>query len=257
LPQLWKEQAPLPAVGGPSGGKLRVGYVSADFVNHPTADLMQSALLLHDKGTMEIFLYSISRNDSSVYRKVLMREIPNFRALPNRDTDRKCAEAIAQDRIHVLVNLNSHTAGERNGIFVFRPAPVQLVYLAYPGTHGASYLDYNVVDKTVSPREHRDHYTEALVYMPHCYQTNSFKDLYQEVLHADHLPSRAAHALPEDAVVLCTFNRLGRITPDVFHTWCALVLLRLLSARDGFIGLHRERFCFCCSEQFANLLSLV
>ena len=47
--------------------------MSADFVNHPTADLMQSALLLHDQAKFDIFLYSISRDDSSVYRSAPFR----------------------------------------------------------------------------------------------------------------------------------------------------------------------------------------
>jgi len=206
------------------GEKLRIGYVSADFVNHPTADLMQSALLLHDMDKYEVFLYSITRNDSSVYRKVLQREHgANFRVLPNAITDKKCAEMVAGDGIHILVNLNSHTAGERNGIFAFRPAPVQVVYLAFPGTHGATYIDYNVVDKTVVPSHNRQYFSESLVYMPHCYQTNSYRDVYPEILDPQNLPSRAAHGLPEEAVVFCTFNRLGRITPEVFARWIRIL----------------------------------
>lgn len=206
------------------GEKLRIGYVSADFVNHPTADLMQSALLLHDMGKYDIFLYSITRNDSSTYRKVLQRELgANFRVLPNGVTDKKCAEMLQQDGIHILINLNSHTAGERNGIFAFRPAPIQVVYLAFPGTHGASYIDYNVVDKTVAPRHNRPFFSERLVYMPHCYQTNSFRDMYPEVLEAHNLPTRSAHGLVEGAVVFCTFNRLGRISPEVFECWIRIL----------------------------------
>ena len=229
--QLWQadklEAALLPAPVSPGlqppTRRLRIGYLSADFCNHPTADLMQSALLLHDKSKFEIFLYAITRHDSSQYRQVLQREITHFRSLPKRKSDKQCAQIIADDAIHILINLNSHTAGERNGIFALRPAPVQVVYLAFPGTHGASYLDYNVVDKTVSPSEHRELYTEKLVYMPHCYQTNSFKDLYPEVLSSECLPARAAHGLPEDAIVYCTFNRLGRITPDLLAVWANIL----------------------------------
>eukprot|EP00961_Rhodomonas_salina_P164335 2213638-Rhodomonas_salina.1 len=102
----------------------------------------------------------------------------------------RCAEIIAEQGIHVLVNLNGHTAGDRNGISAMRPAPVQLVYLAYPGTMGADYIDYNVsamalwscvlsvggegrvqvVDDNVCPPHHREHYSEKLLRMPHCYQ---------------------------------------------------------------------------------------
>jgi len=167
---------------------------------------------------------------------------------------------IRDDGVHILINLNSHTAGERNGIFAHRPAPVQVVYLAYPGTHGASYLDYNVVDRTVSPEDQREHYSEKLVYMPHCYQTNSFKDLYGEVLDKSLLPTRQEHGLPAEGIVFCTFNRLGRITPGIFQAWIEILkqvpnsviwlykhpntaVLRLLdTARTA--GIDASRFCF-------------
>ncbi len=99
----------------------------------------------------------------------------------------------------------------------------QVVYLAFPGTHGATYLDYNVVDRTVSPHQHRHLYTEKLIYMPHCYQTNSFKDLYPEILLGDSAPLRSAHNLPHDAIVYCTFNRLGRITADMLAVWANIL----------------------------------
>jgi hypothetical protein len=67
---------------------------------------MQSALLLHDKARFDIYLYAITRHDSSQYRQVLKREIPNFRSLPNTKTDKACAQMIADDGIHVLINLN-------------------------------------------------------------------------------------------------------------------------------------------------------
>jgi protein O-GlcNAc transferase len=122
--------------------------------------------------------------------------------------------------IHILVNLNGHTAGDRNGISALRPAPIQLVYLAYPGTLGADYIDYNVTDKVVCPHEHREFYTERLLYMPHCYQVNSFRDLYRDVLDRDKLPTRQDHQLPDNSTfVYCNFCRLGRITPDLFEVW--------------------------------------
>ena len=40
-----------------SGGRLRIGYVSSDFGNHPTSHLMQSIPGLHDRSKVEIFCY--------------------------------------------------------------------------------------------------------------------------------------------------------------------------------------------------------
>ena len=203
--------------------RLRIGYMSSDFVNHPTADLIIRALLLHNSEEFETFCYSLAKDDNSSYRRVLEKEIRNFRLMPKGLSDRKCAEMIAEDGIHILVNLNGHTAGDRNGISALRPAPLQVVYLAYPGTMGARYIDYNVVDHHVCPHEHREFYTEKLLYMPHSYQANSFNDLYKQILSADKLPKRADYQLPEDAFVLCNFCRLGRITEELFSVWMRIL----------------------------------
>jgi len=204
--------------------RLRIGYLSSDFVDHPTADLIQSALLKHDKDKFEIFCYSISREDDSEYRQRLRFGMEHFKHFCTNQNDKKCAEQIAADGIHILVNLNGHTAGDRNGISALRPAPLQLVYLAYPGTMGADYIDYNVTDKTVCPDEHRNFYTEHLIYMPHCYQTNSFRELYSDVLDTAKLPKRSDHHLPDQPTfIFCNFCRLGRITPDLFEVWMRIL----------------------------------
>ena len=217
--------------------RLRIGYLSSDFVDHPTADLIQSALLKHDRARFEIFCYSISREDDSEYRKTLSQKMEHFTHFPRTLTDRKCAELIAADGIHILVNLNGHTAGDRNGISALRPAPIQLVYLAYPGTMGADYVDYNVTDKVVCPDSHEECYSERLLYMPHCYQTNSFRELYADVLNTSTLPSRGDHQLPDDPTfVFCNFCRLGRITPDLFAAWMRI----LKRVPDSVIWLYKH-----------------
>ena len=204
--------------------RLRIGYLSSDFVDHPTADLIQSALLKHDKSKFEIFCYSISREDDSDYRRRLSAEMEHFIHFSKNQNDKKCAEHIAADGIHILINLNGHTAGDRNGISALRPAPLQLVYLAYPGTMGADYIDYNVTDKTVCPDAHREFYTERLLYMPHCYQTNSFRELYSDILDTSNLPTRADHHLPaQPTFIFCNFCRLGRITPELFEVWMRIL----------------------------------
>lgn len=205
-------------------GRLRVGYLSADFVDHPTCDLILSALLQHDRSRFEIYCYSISREDDSPNRARLQQEMEQFRHFPETWSDKRCAQAIAADGIHILINLNGHTAGERNGISALRPAPLQMVYLAYPGTMGADYIDYNVTDKNVAPKRNRKFYTERLLLMPNCYQVNSFKELYSDVLDKSKLPSRADHRLPaEPTFIFCCFCRLGRITPEVFACWMRIL----------------------------------
>ena len=233
---MWKSESLKFALNDPEF-RLRIGYISSDFVHHPTVDLIISALLKHDRKKFEIFCYSISREDDSDYRRKLSTEMEHFMHFPKSFTDKKCAEHISADGIHILVNLNGHTEGDRNGINALRPAPLQLVYLGYPGTMGADYIDYNVTDKVVCPKEHCKFYTERFLYMPHCYQVNSFRELYSDVLDSQKLPTRADHQLPDKPTfIFCNFCRLGRITANLFEVWMKI----LKRVPDSVIWLYKH-----------------
>ena len=100
--------------------------------------MILSAFRTHNRMRFEIFAYSISQTDCSDQRKVFLKLMDRFVHFPQHFSDEQCARAIAQDGIHILVNLNGHAAGNRNGISALCSAPRQLLYLAYPGTMGAS-----------------------------------------------------------------------------------------------------------------------
>jgi protein O-GlcNAc transferase len=90
----------------------------------------------------------------------------------------KAADRIHSDRIHILVNMNGYTKGARNEIFALRPAPIQVMWLGYPGTSGAQYMDYIVTDETTSPLEFASHYSEKFAYMPHTYFIGDHKQMF-------------------------------------------------------------------------------
>jgi protein O-GlcNAc transferase len=116
--------------------------------------------------------------------------------------------------LYIYIHLHTHTHTHTNTHTHLQ------VYLAFPGTMGATWMDYNVVDLVVCPHHHREFYTERLLYMPHCYQTNSFKDLYSGIFNSSKLATRAEHGLPpEPAFIFCNFCQLGRITSELFHSW--------------------------------------
>src|SRR5262249_38539712 len=109
------------------------------------------------------------------------------------------------------------------GIFAKRPAPVQVSYLGFPGTMGASYIDYIVADRFLIPRDQRHGYSEKVVYLPDSYQAN---DRDRRI--SDRTPSRTEAGLPAGGFVFCCFNNSFKITPDVFDVW-----MRLLREIDG------------------------
>ncbi|KMY91610.1 uncharacterized protein Dsimw501_GD17889, isoform C [Drosophila simulans] len=162
----------------PTKGRLRIGYLSSDFGNHPTSHLMQSVPGLHDRSKVEIFCYALSPDDGTTFRHKISRESENFVDLSQIPCNGKAADKIFNDGIHILVNMNGYTKGARNEIFALRPAPIQVMWLGYPGTSGASFMDYIITDSVTSPIELAYQYSEKLSYMPHTYFIGDHKQMF-------------------------------------------------------------------------------
>lgn len=162
--------------------KLRIGYVSSDYGNHPTSHLMQSVPGMHNRDRVEIFCYALSPNDGTKFRSKVEREADHFIDFSAIPCNGKAADRIYADRIHILVNMNGYTKGARNEIFALKPAPVQVMWLGYPGTSGASYMDYIVTDATTSPLNLADQYSEKLAHMPETFFLGDHKQMFPHLI---------------------------------------------------------------------------
>uniref|UniRef100_A0A915B7I1 protein O-GlcNAc transferase n=1 Tax=Parascaris univalens TaxID=6257 RepID=A0A915B7I1_PARUN len=151
------------------GHRLKIGYVSSDFGNHPTSHLMQSIPGMHNRESVEVYCYALSVNDGTNFRQKLMNESEHFVDLSLIPSNDKAADRIHDDGIHILINMNGYTKGARNEIFAMRPAPIQVMWLGYPGTSGAPFMDYIITDSVTSPLELAHAYSEKLAYMPHTF----------------------------------------------------------------------------------------
>ncbi|XP_059833039.1 UDP-N-acetylglucosamine--peptide N-acetylglucosaminyltransferase 110 kDa subunit isoform X3 [Hypanus sabinus] len=152
-----------------SNGRLKIGFVSSDFGNHPTSHLMQSIPGMHNSEKFEVFCYALSSDDGTNFRVKVVAEANNFVDLSQIPCNGKAADRIHQDGIHILVNMNGYTKGARNELFALRPAPIQAMWLGYPGTSGAPFMDYIITDKETSPLELAEQYSEKLAYMPNTF----------------------------------------------------------------------------------------
>lgn len=179
----------------PNGERIRIGYVSSDFGNHPTSHLMQSIPGLHDRSQVEIFCYSLSPDDGTTFRYKISQEAEHFVDLSTIPCNGKAADRIYNDGIHILVNMNGYTKGARNEIFALRPAPIQVMWLGYPGTSGASFMDYIITDSVTSPMELAHQYSEKLAYMPYTYFIGDHKQMFP------HLKERLIVADKQQSVV--------------------------------------------------------
>jgi predicted O-linked N-acetylglucosamine transferase (SPINDLY family) len=202
--------------------KIHIGYVSADFHGHATAYLLAEALELHDKSRFRVTAFSLGPDDRSDIRKRLVGAVDEF--VECRDlSDLDVARAVAASEIDILVDLKGFTKDARTNIFAYRPAPIQVNYLGYPGTMGAPYIDYIIGDKAILDRSDGPAYAEKLVRLPHSYQPHDRKRAV-----VGSAPGRGEVGLPEHGFVFCSFNNNYKILPDIFDSW-----MRILRSVEG------------------------
>lgn len=201
--------------------KIRVGYVSGEFREQATSHLLVGVLELHDKSRFDIYGFDNGWDDGSEIRRRINAAVPNMINIRQLD-DAAALAAIRERQIDVLINLNGYFGEQRTQLFAARAAPVQVNYLGFPGTLGASYMDYIIADRRVIPENHKPFYNEKIVYLPNCYQANDDKRKI-----AAKVPSRLDCGLPESGLVFCCFNNSYKILPAVFDRW-----MRILSQVD-------------------------
>jgi predicted O-linked N-acetylglucosamine transferase (SPINDLY family) len=197
--------------------KIRVAYLSSDFRRHAVAYLVAELFERHDRSRFEVIGVSFGSNDGSEMRSRLVAAFDRFIDV-RMQSDHDVARLIKDLQVDIAVDLNGHTQYGRLGILAFRPAPIQVTYLGFPGTTGTDFIDYIIADAIVLPFDQQPHYTEHIVHLPDCYQVNDRKRMI-----APHTLTRKEFALPVDGIVFCCFNNTWKITPAVFDVWMRLL----------------------------------
>lgn len=196
--------------------RIRLAYLSADFHQHPTAQLLAELFERHDRSRFEITGIAFGPDDGSAMRTRIRRSFDHFEDVRGK-SDAEVAALLKARETDIAVDLNGHTAGARTGIFACRPAPVQVNYLVYPGTIGADFIDYVLADATVLPASQQAFFREKIVHLPDCYQANDATRIVPPP------PARGAAGLPDGAFVFCCFNNGWKITAPIFDVWMRLL----------------------------------
>lgn len=234
--------------------RLRIGYFSADFCNHPTMHLMARIFELHDRSRFAVHAYGYAPNPDDAMRRRLGGAFDLFRDVKALN-DRAIASLARQDGIDIAIDLTGHTATNRFGIFSHCCAPVQINYLGYPGTLGAQCIDYIIGDKLLMPPLAGAHYSEKLIRLPHCYQAQD-----DSLAIDDDRSSRSELGLPANGFVFCAIGSSYKIGEAEFLIWMRLLkrversvlwLLRPdalfeanITARARTAGIEPERLVF-------------
>ncbi|NDE01124.1 MAG: glycosyltransferase [Gammaproteobacteria bacterium] len=235
-----KPFSPPPIGAARRPGRIRVGYLSADFSQHATAQLMAEFLERRDTTRFETFLYSHSIADGSALQQRVRAACEHFVDVSEL-SNIAAAERMRRDELDIVIDLKGHTRDSRFELLAYRPAPVQAAWLGYPASTGANFIDYMIGDPIVLPLEHAANYSEQIAQLPICYQPNDRNRPLPEAT------PRSELGLPEDAVVLCCFNQTYKMSPFMLDVWAAVlqaapntVLWILAWDRHVLVNLRRE-----------------
>jgi predicted O-linked N-acetylglucosamine transferase (SPINDLY family) len=211
---------PLPredvAIRRRPGEKLRIGYISSDLREHAVGFAMTDVMETHDRAHFEIFAYycGIARNDPT--RERIAAAVDRWTDI-NGMSDDVAARRIAEDGVHILVDLNGYTKDARTKVFARRPAPIIANWFGFPGTMGTPYHHYVIADEAIIPKDAEIYYSEKVLRLP-CYQPNDRKRVV-----APERPTRAEAGLPEDAFVYCSLNGMQKLTAVTFERWMTIL----------------------------------
>ena len=202
--------------------KIKIAYLCGEFRQQATSILMINLWENHDKNKFEIIALDNGWDDKSKIRERIERAFDKLINISEMN-DLEVANFINEENVDILINLNCFFGLSRNIVFSYKPAPIQVNYLGFPGTLGASYLDYIIADQTTIPKEYQEFYSEKVVYLPNSYQVND-----KQRLIADKIFTKEELGLPKDSFVFCCFNNNYKITPHTFDGW-----VRILKAVEG------------------------
>ncbi|WP_448135320.1 O-linked N-acetylglucosamine transferase, SPINDLY family protein [Stenotrophomonas rhizophila] len=198
---------PLPATTVRRQGRLRVGFLSNGFGAHPTGLLIVALLeQLAAAGRLDLHLFALTGDDGSALRARLQAAATQVHAV-GAQSHQQIAARIRETAIDVLFDLRGWGGGGTPQVLAMRPAPVQVNWLAYPGTSGADWIDHVLADAFVLPAPLAAGFSEQVRYLPRAFQPSD----NTRVLAAP--PSREACGLPAQGVVLCCFNNSYKLNP--------------------------------------------
>lgn len=200
--------------------RLKIGYVSGDFRDHPVGHFLESVLHNHDADQVEMYCYYNYHQQDETSKRFANR--CDHWILVKGLSDAELAERIRLDGIDILIDLSGHTAHNRLLTFARKPAPIQLTWIGYQATTGLTAIDYRLSDFSMDPIGMTEQFhSEILLRMDIC---APFKPAPQSPA-VNELP-----ALRNGYFTFACLNQLTKISEKNFQLW-ARILEALPNAR--------------------------
>ncbi len=197
---------------------INLGFVSADFLDHPVSYFISNILKYYNKTQFKIYCYSESLINTNKFYNLYDKSI-KMTFIKGLDTKTAC-DIIYNDNIHILFDLSVHTSGNRIDIFRNKPAPIQINYIGYPYTSGLFEMDYKITDiiTEVDTETKLNKYTEKLLLIDNCFICyNPLIDI-----NTIKLPKIQPY-IKNNYITLCCFNRLNKINDSLITLLTSLL----------------------------------
>ncbi len=204
-----------PAIEKDENRKIRIGYLSPDFRDHPVPYFLEPLLKNHNRKNFEVYAYSTTLADNPVMDR-LKKCVDVWRDARNLD-HKAIRKVIVEDKIDILIDTSGHTAYNNLKVFAQRAAPIQVTWLGYPATTGVKTMDYKITDAYVEPAGKSEHLnTEILWRLPHifcCYQPH------------ENSPDVIDHPPFEDNghITFGCFNNFVKVRDPVLSAWAKIL----------------------------------
>ena len=196
-----------------SGKKIKIGYFSPDFRNHPVLHLIEDIFKYHDKSKFDVYAFSLESNKNDYMTDKIKPYFKEYLEIKNL-SNTSIFELAKKIGLDIAIDLCGYTALNRAEIFSNKLASVQINFLGYPGTMGAEHIDYILADEDIIPENEKKNFSEDVIYLPNCYQPNTeFKNTTKDNLR------KVDYNLPENKIVYCNFGPSYKITPEIFDLW--------------------------------------
>ncbi len=206
--------------------RIKIGYISADFREHPVARLMRDIFLFHDRNRFEVFGFSLFPGLPDAEAHILESRFDHYFDVSDLDS-KSASEFIKTHKIDIAIDLMGYTSGARPEIFIYRCAPIQINFLGYPSSTKSKSHDYIIADKFLIDEAQEAQYSEKVINLS-CFMPNSERPT------ADSLIRREDFGFTNEQVLFCCFNNVFKITAEMFHCW--LEVLRKVEGSILWLG---------------------
>jgi predicted O-linked N-acetylglucosamine transferase (SPINDLY family) len=221
--------------------KIRIGYISSDFMTHPVGYMFESILKNHNTDKFEIFCYDHSDETKSSNDPISLR----LRSYKNakwyqifNKPDEELLDILVNDDLDLLVDMMGHTRNNRLYTLWYKPARIMVSYFAYPGTNGMDEFDWKFTDKYATPEECKQYYKEKLYYLPGGFQC------YTPPVDIE---STKNYSREKYKINLCCFNNPTKLSKPTLETFSNI----LKKLPDSKLYL---RYCYYKSSYLKSLI---